>query len=81
MHSPRRDFLKAAAGAATLPLVAGVARAQSPALTSWDSKLMGDGKFIDVDGIRTHYYEGGQGEAMVLIVSLPSPTPSMVTSP
>ena len=28
---------------------------------------MGEAKFVDVDGIRTRYFEGGSGEAMVLV--------------
>ena len=28
---------------------------------------MGESKFVDVDGIRTRYFEGGSGEAMVAI--------------
>ena len=28
---------------------------------------MGESKFVNVDGIRTRYFEGGQGEAMVLV--------------
>ena len=28
---------------------------------------MGESKFVDVDGIRTRYFEAGQGEAMVLV--------------
>jgi 2-hydroxy-6-oxo-6-(2'-carboxyphenyl)-hexa-2,4-dienoate hydrolase len=28
---------------------------------------MGESKFVDVDGIRTRYFEGGSGEAMVLV--------------
>ncbi len=28
---------------------------------------MGEAKFVDIDGIRTRYFEGGEGEVMVLI--------------
>ena len=28
---------------------------------------MGESKFVDVNGIRTRYFEAGQGEAMVLV--------------
>ncbi len=28
---------------------------------------MGKVKFVDVDGVRTSYFEGGSGEAMVLV--------------
>ena len=38
----------------------------SPAQAS-TSKSMGESKFVNVDGIRTRYFEGGQGEAMVLV--------------
>ena len=31
------------------------------------SKSMGEAKFVNVDGIRTRYFEGGSGEAMVLV--------------
>jgi 2-hydroxy-6-oxonona-2,4-dienedioate hydrolase len=63
----RRDFLKQI----------GVAAAAVPFLSSmpvraadnfgWDSRLMGNARFVDVDGVRTRYFEGGKGEALVLI--------------
>jgi len=31
------------------------------------TQSMGESKFVDVDGIRTRYFEGGSGEAMVLV--------------
>jgi len=31
------------------------------------TRPMGESKFVDVDGIRTRYFEGGSGEAMVLV--------------
>src|SRR5262249_54884013 len=63
----RRDFLKhAAIGAAALPILApAIGRAAEN--LGWDSKLMGEGKFVTVDGIRTRYFEGGQGQPLVLI--------------
>jgi len=63
MQSSRRHFLKAAAA---LPVFS--AAAAAPAVPqSWDSRLMGQGAFIDVDGIRTRYFEAGKGKPMVLI--------------
>jgi pimeloyl-ACP methyl ester carboxylesterase len=67
METPRRDFLKLAAGAAALPAFASAANAAPAVPKSWDSKLMGPGEYIDVDGIRTRYFHAGQGEALVLI--------------
>lgn len=69
MKPPRRDFLKmAAAGAMGLPaLRAAVAEPASAKPSSWDSKLMAEAKFIDVNGIRTRYFDGGKGEAMLLV--------------
>ncbi len=67
MQTPRRDFLKLAAGAATLPVLAGNAEAAPAVPKSWDSKLMGPGEYINVDGIRTRYFHAGQGEPLVLI--------------
>jgi 2-hydroxy-6-oxo-6-(2'-carboxyphenyl)-hexa-2,4-dienoate hydrolase len=68
METPRRNFLQALAGAAALPLWPGAlapAAAAAPALR--DSRLMGEAKFIDVDGIRTRYFDAGSGEPLVLI--------------
>ncbi|MCZ6624328.1 MAG: alpha/beta hydrolase [Deltaproteobacteria bacterium] len=31
------------------------------------SQSMGDAKFVDVDGVRTRYFEGGSGEAILLV--------------
>ena len=76
METPRRDFLKAAAGAATLPLFASAADAAPAVPNSWDSQLMGERRFIDVDGIRTGYYRAGKGEPMVLIHGGQWPAPS-----
>jgi 2-hydroxy-6-oxonona-2,4-dienedioate hydrolase len=66
MITRRRDLLKAAAASVALPLIGSAAEA-APKPKSYDSKLMGEPKFIDVDGIRTRYFEGGAGEAMVLV--------------
>lgn len=65
MDTPRRTFLQLAAGAATVPLFA--ASTASAAAASRDSRLMGQAKFIDVNGIRTRYFDGGSGEPLVLV--------------
>jgi 2-hydroxy-6-oxo-6-(2'-carboxyphenyl)-hexa-2,4-dienoate hydrolase len=67
MTTPRRSFLAtAAAGALIAPLLAepGIAASVPP---SYDSRLMGAPKFIDVDGIRTRYFDAGRGPVLVLI--------------
>jgi hypothetical protein len=67
MTTPRRSFLAtAAAGALIAPLLAEPAGAASPPL-SYDSRLMGTAKFIDVDGTRTRYFDAGRGATLVLI--------------
>ncbi len=68
MRTPRRVFIKQLAtslGAAFI--LRGAAQAQETPRPSRDSKLMGDAKFVDVEGARTRYFEGGQGEALVLV--------------
>jgi 2-hydroxy-6-oxo-6-(2'-carboxyphenyl)-hexa-2,4-dienoate hydrolase len=72
MDTDRRDFVRRmVAGAAALPLLRTVAAEAAETgeakPKSRDSKLMGKAKFIDVDGIRTRYFEGGKGEPLVLI--------------
>lgn len=68
METPRRDFLKQLAAGAALPVLASSrANAAVNAPKSRDSKMMGPAKFVDVDGIRTRYFDGGSGEALVLI--------------
>jgi 2-hydroxy-6-oxo-6-(2'-carboxyphenyl)-hexa-2,4-dienoate hydrolase len=69
METQRRDFLKqVAAGAASVPfLAAPVAYGAANATKSRDSKLMGAAKFVDVEGIRTRYFDGGTGEPLVLV--------------
>jgi len=62
----RRDLLKLIAAGAAVPIVAR-APAKAAEAFGWDSKLMGDGKFVDVGGIRTRYFEAGQGKPLVLI--------------
>src|SRR5215510_7208573 len=69
MDAPRRTVLQLlAAGAATAPLMsASPAKAAPNASPSRDSRLMGEAKFIDVNGIRTRYFDGGNGEPLVLV--------------
>src|SRR5262245_1952776 len=69
MDTPRRTVLKLlAAGAAASPLIGSTtANAAANASASRDSRMMGQAKFIDVDGIRTRYFEGGTGEPLVLV--------------
>jgi 2-hydroxy-6-oxo-6-(2'-carboxyphenyl)-hexa-2,4-dienoate hydrolase len=63
MSSLRRDVLKQMAMAAAVsPLLTGRAFA-APA----EPHGMGEEKFVDVDGIRTRYFDGGEGEALVLV--------------
>src|SRR5262245_52250046 len=69
MDTPRRTFIQLlAAGAAATPLLAAspVNAAAKPS-GSRDSRLMGEAKFVDVNGIRTRYFEGGTGEPLVLV--------------
>jgi 2-hydroxy-6-oxonona-2,4-dienedioate hydrolase len=63
----RRDFLKhIALGAVAIPILApNLSRAAQD--FGWDSKLMGEGKFVDVGGVRTRYFEAGQGQPLLLI--------------
>jgi hypothetical protein len=48
-------------------MLRGAAQAQETPRPSRDAKLMGEAKFVDVAGVRTRYFEGGQGEALVLV--------------
>jgi 2-hydroxy-6-oxo-6-(2'-carboxyphenyl)-hexa-2,4-dienoate hydrolase len=83
MEILRRNFFKqAVSGAAALSILKGeglglkgeglglkggglgAARVEAK---SWDSKLMGNPRFVDVDGVRTRYFEGGTGEALLLV--------------
>ena len=67
MKTDRRDFLvRAAAGALILPLLGRTAAAAATPV-SYDSRLMSTPKFIDVDGIRTRYFDAGRGPVLVLI--------------
>jgi pimeloyl-ACP methyl ester carboxylesterase len=68
METIRRDILKAAAlGAASLPfLSAQQARAANAPLGA-DPQTMGEARFIEADGYRTRYFEGGNGLALVMV--------------
>ncbi len=48
-------------------MLRGAAQAQETPRPLRDSKLMGEAKFVDVAGVCTRYFEGGQGEALVLV--------------
>jgi 2-hydroxy-6-oxo-6-(2'-carboxyphenyl)-hexa-2,4-dienoate hydrolase len=64
----RRDFLKQVAlGAVAIPVLSPARAEAAQAALGWDSKLMGEGKYVTVDGVRTRYFEGGQGQPLVLI--------------
>jgi len=64
MEIPRSAFIATAAvGALALT---GTAAAAAPAI-SYDSRLMKTPKFVDVNGVRTRYFEAGRGPALVLI--------------
>jgi 2-hydroxy-6-oxonona-2,4-dienedioate hydrolase len=68
MKDARRFFLKQMAlAAAAFPFLPEVASAAVAAPNSRDPKLMGQAKFVDVGGIHTRYFEGGTGEALVLV--------------
>jgi 2-hydroxy-6-oxonona-2,4-dienedioate hydrolase len=68
METARREFLtQIMAGAASAALLATPAAKAADTPKSRDSKMMGAAKFIDVGGIRTRYFDGGTGEALVLI--------------
>src|SRR5262245_5256917 len=61
MESSRRGFF--AQSLASLALL----RRTSFAETGTTGRTMGEAKFVDVDGIRTRYFEAGSGEAMLLV--------------
>ncbi len=65
MKLSRRGFLGHSARAmSAVPLVMSMTSYSAAAGTS---PSMGEAKFVNVDGIRTRYFEGGRGEAMVLV--------------
>lgn len=64
MKLPRRSFLRnSAAGLAALPLLKS-SRSYAAAL---DVRAMGPAKFVDVDGIRTRYFDAGSGDPLVMV--------------
>src|SRR5579871_2889220 len=64
----RRNLLKAiAAGAAAAPLLLPGSALSAGRDRSVDSKRMGAAKFVDVAGIRTRYFDAGEGEPIVLV--------------
>lgn len=69
MENTRRKFLeRSVAAAAALPLLGGLEVAESPVQATKGTvpgKAMS--KFLDVDGVRTRYFEGGSGEPLVLV--------------
>lgn len=68
MNTSRCTFLLAAgAGALSAPLLAQASAGAADAAVSYDSRLMGMPKFVDVDGIRTRYFDAGRGPVLVLI--------------
>ena len=68
MIANRRTFLSAtAAGALALPLVGRSAAVAATAPVNYTPKLMSNPKFVDVDGIKTRYFEAGSGKALVLV--------------
>ncbi len=65
MRLSRRSFLgHSVTGISALPVLASTTAFSAAAS---GTKSMGEAKFVDVDGIRTRYFEGGSGEAMVLV--------------
>jgi pimeloyl-ACP methyl ester carboxylesterase len=56
------------AAAATIPWLAGASSQTPPPGVSATGSVGGlEAKFVDVNGVRTRYYEAGQGEPMVLV--------------
>ena len=65
MKLPRRDFLGCSvSGISALALLLSTTSCSGAAI---EAQSMGEAKFVDVDGIRTRYFEGGSGEAMLLV--------------
>ena len=67
MDTPRRVFLRFAAASAATPFLGASPASAAAASSSRDSRLMGQAKFVDVNGIRTRYFDGGTGEPLVLV--------------
>ncbi len=64
----RRQLLEAvAAGAAAAPLLRAAVSWSAEPSPSFGSNLMGKEKFVDVGGIRTRYFDAGDGQPIVLI--------------
>ena len=66
MESSRRALLRLAAAGAALPLLRG-ASARAETADALGSRLMGEEKFVTIDGIRTRYFAGGTGKPLVLV--------------
>lgn len=67
METIRREFLKSAAlAAASLPLISSCG-SRAAAAESGPTQRMGAAKFIEADGYRTRYFEGGDGPALLLV--------------
>ncbi|MCZ6484911.1 MAG: alpha/beta hydrolase [Acidobacteria bacterium] len=71
MKLSRKGFLKRSASGigAFLLLLSAASCSQTETVDTTQSMggSMGEAKFVDVDGIRTRYFEGGSGEAMLLV--------------
>jgi 2-hydroxy-6-oxonona-2,4-dienedioate hydrolase len=68
MKTPRRVFVKQlATGLGAAFVLRGAVQAQERPRPSRDSKLMGEAKFVEVEGVWTRYFEGGHGDALVLV--------------
>ncbi len=65
MKLSKRDFLGCTASGISALLLLLLTTSCSEATIETSS--MGEAKFVDVDGIRTRYFEGGSGEAMLLV--------------
>jgi pimeloyl-ACP methyl ester carboxylesterase len=68
MDTARRSFIQLlAAGAAAAPVLAATPASAATSANTRDSRLMGEAKFVDVNSIRTRYFDGGTGEPLVLV--------------
>jgi hypothetical protein len=68
MELDRRDLLAAAGmSAVALPLLSPHYALAADGSIGADPKTMGEEKYIDADGYRTRYFEGGSGPAMVMV--------------
>src|SRR4051812_27364469 len=80
MKTLRRDFFKLAAGAAVMPAIGSMVDAAPAAPKSWDSRLMGRGEYVDVDGIRTRYFHAGHDVSRVAAAAI-APKPPAAAAP